>query len=54
MHGKRISFLILGLGISSGTLLINRFVVPLPEWIAIGLALLAAIFIILFVAKRRK
>ncbi len=49
---KRISYLILGLGISSGTMLINKFIVPLPDWAAIILALLAAIFIILFIFKR--
>ena len=53
MHGKRVGLLTLGLGIASGTLLINTFVIPLPEWIAIGLALLAATLIVLFVVKSR-
>ena len=42
----------LGLGIASGTLLLDRFVVALPDWLAILLALLAVLCFILSIAKR--
>jgi len=43
---KNLKYLTLGLGITSGTHLINRFVVPVPDWLAIVLALLSVTLII--------
>ncbi len=45
-------FLQLGLGIASGTLLLDRFVVALPDWLAIVLVLLAVLCFILSMVRR--
>jgi len=47
MKNKKLIFLALSLGISSGTHLINRFVVPIPNWLVIVLAMLAATSLVL-------
>lgn len=49
MKNKGLIFLILGLGISSGTQLINHFIVPVHEWAAVLLMILAAVFLIMAV-----
>lgn len=51
MKNKNLIYVILSLAISSGIGLINRFVVPVPTWLAIVLALLSATFIIVFIVK---
>lgn len=51
MKNKNLIYLILSLGISSGTGLINRFVVSIPNWLAIILILLSAIFLIVFIVR---
>jgi len=51
MNKKRV-FLLFGLGITSGTILLDRFVVPLADWIAILLGLLAIVCFILSIASR--
>jgi len=54
MKNKSLLFLSLGLGICSGTMLINRFVAPIPDWLAIVLMILAvASLVIHFVRNKR-
>ena len=40
---KALMFLTLCLGICSGTLLVNRFVIEIPDWLAIVFIVFAAI-----------
>ena len=49
MNEKR--FLQLGLGLTSGTLLLDRFIVSLPDWLAIVLGLLAVVCFILSITR---
>lgn len=51
MKNKNLIFLILSLAICSGTILINRFVVTILDWLAIILMLLAAASLIVFITK---
>lgn len=53
MKNKNLFYLILSLGISSGTILTNRFVVLIPDWLAIVLILLSVISLIVFIIKSR-
>ncbi|MCT4598105.1 MAG: hypothetical protein N4A50_09550 [Vallitalea sp.] len=50
MKNKNI-YLILSLLISSSTSLVNSFVVPIPNWLAIILILFAIIFLIIYIIK---
>jgi hypothetical protein len=50
MKNKNI-YLILSLLISSSISLINSFVVPIPNWLAIILILFAIIFLIIYIIK---
>ena len=47
MKNKSLIFLVLSLGISSGTSLINRFLVPIPNWLGIVLILISGISLII-------
>ena len=49
---KEKRFLQLGLGLTSGTLLFDRFVVALPDWLAIVLGLLAVVCFVLSITRR--
>ena len=40
---KALWYLILSLGISSGILLVNRFIIDIPDWLAITLIVVAVI-----------
>jgi len=40
---KALLYLILGLGICSGILLVNRFIIDIPDWLAIVLIVVAVI-----------
>jgi len=40
---KALWYLSLGLGISSGILLVNRFIIDIPDWLAITLIVVAVI-----------
>lgn len=51
MKNKNLIYLILSLGISSGTGLINRFVVSIPNWLAIILVLVSVMFLIAFIVR---
>lgn len=51
MKNKNLFYLIMSLAICSGTMLINRFLVPIPEWLVIVLIVLAAVSLITFIAK---
>jgi len=54
MKKKSLLFLSLGLGICSGTTLINRFVVPIPDWLAIILMILAVASLVIHFVRNRK
>ncbi|MFD3157310.1 hypothetical protein ACFIJ5_10680 [Haloimpatiens sp. FM7330] len=54
MKNKNLFYLILSLGISSGTMLINRFVISIPDWLAIVLMLLSAASLIIFIIKTKE
>ena len=45
MKNKSLFFACIGLGICAGILLVNRFLVPIPDWVAILLMAVAIIFI---------
>lgn len=49
---KEKRFLQLGLGLSSGTLLFDRFILALPDWLAIVLGLLAVVCFVLSITRR--
>ncbi|MCT4593063.1 MAG: hypothetical protein N4A57_02120 [Anaeromicrobium sp.] len=51
MKNKNLFYLILSLGISSGTILTNRFVGPIPDWLAIVFMVLSAGSLIVFIVK---
>lgn len=51
MKNKNLFYLILSLAISSGTGLINSFVVSIPNWLAIVLILSSATFLMAFIIK---
>ncbi|CAH2213478.1 hypothetical protein [Tepidibacter aestuarii] len=53
MKNKNLFYLILSLGISSGTILTNSFVISIPDWLAIVLMLLSAVSLIIFIIKSR-
>lgn len=53
MKNKNLFYLILSLGISSGTIMTNRFVVSIPDWLAIILMMLSAVSLIVFIIKSR-
>ena len=40
---KALLYLMLGLGICSGILLVNRFIINIPDWLAIVLIVVAVI-----------
>ncbi|MBN1967770.1 MAG: hypothetical protein JW870_00235 [Candidatus Delongbacteria bacterium] len=48
-----IGLLIISLFLSSGVILINRFVVEIPEWVAIFIIFLSFIFLIIYMIKAR-
>ena len=49
---KEKRFLLLGLGLSSGTILFDRFILALPDWLAIALGLLAVACFVLSITRR--
>lgn len=51
MKNKYLIFLILSLGIASGVLLINRFIVPIADWLGIILIILALGSLGIFIFK---
>jgi len=51
MKNKNFIFLILTIGICSGTMLIERFIVSIPNWLGIILIILAIVFLIIFIFK---
>lgn len=46
-------FLILGLGIACGTILINRFI-AVPDYIGIILMMASSLFMIIYIIKNRR
>jgi hypothetical protein len=51
---KALWYSIIGLGLCSGILLIERFIIPIPDWLAIGLVVIAIIsFVMSFIEIRR-
>ncbi|MBS4539575.1 hypothetical protein GOQ27_13960 [Clostridium sp. D2Q-11] len=58
MKSRSLAFLILSLAISSGTSLIDRYIVPIPNWLSIVLIFLAATSLIysisLYIRKVRQ
>lgn len=49
---KEKRFLQLGLGLYSGTILFDRFILALPDWLAIVLGLLAVVCFVLSITRR--
>lgn len=49
---KEQRFLQLGLGLYSGTILFDRFILALPDWLAIVLGLLAVVCFVLSITRR--
>ncbi|SDY53924.1 hypothetical protein SAMN05660462_00263 [Proteiniborus ethanoligenes] len=53
MKNKNIWLLLLSLGLCSSTILIDRFIVDIPDWLAIILALIAIISLVGFFFTNR-
>ncbi|RSK27557.1 hypothetical protein EJF36_12085 [Bacillus sp. HMF5848] len=53
MKNKNLIYLILTLGVSSGTMLTNSFIVTVPNWIGIVSIVIAVAFLVLFFCKNK-
>jgi len=49
MKNRKISYLLLSLGISSGTILTDRFILSLPDWLALLLIVVSAVSLFVFI-----
>nr|WP_307990737.1 hypothetical protein [uncultured Niameybacter sp.] len=54
MKKKNLWLLILGLGLTSGTILINRFVISIPNWLAIAFSIIAICALVAFLITNKK
>lgn len=54
MKTKNIWPLVLSLGLCSGTILVDSFFITVPDWLAIGIAILAIISLITFFISNKK
>jgi len=48
---KNLSYLVISLAISSGTMLTERFVISIPDWIAVLLFTISIIFLVIYIVK---
>lgn len=53
MKNKNSGFLISALAINTGLQLVNRFVVAIPDWLAIATMLLALALLFIYIVKNR-
>jgi len=51
---KKLWLLLLSLGLCSSTILIDRIIVDIPDWLAITFALIAIIALIGFILENKK
>ncbi len=54
MKNNSLIYLILSLAITSGTMLTNNLIIPIPNWLAIVLIVLSVVSLIVFIIKSRK
>lgn len=54
MRKPNMPFLVLSLALCSGIILVDRFATPLPNWLALPLALVAAVSLIIAMVKSRQ
>lgn len=54
MKKKNLWLLILGLGLTSGTILVNRFVVSIPNWLAITFSIISICALAVFLITNKK
>ncbi len=54
MKNKNLWLLILSLGLTSGTILTDRFIVSIPDWLVITFAIIAILSLVVFMIKSKK